>query len=102
MWVLHEVGAEAEGRGACWEARMTAGLLELAALRKSPIPADSENMIGALTHPRCQFSVSKKSSEQEHNYYHLDTTWASSREGQTQTIVSISGPGDAVTEGDGI
>ena len=46
MWVLHEVGAEAEGRAACWEARMTAGLLELAALRKSPIPANSENMIG--------------------------------------------------------
>ena len=45
MWVLHEVGAEAEGRAACWEARMTAGLLELAALRKSPIPANSENMI---------------------------------------------------------
>ena len=46
MWVLHEVGAAAEVRVVCWEARMTAGLLGLAALRKSPIPAKSETMIG--------------------------------------------------------
>ena len=46
MWVLHEVGAAAGGRAVYWEARMTGGLLELAALRKSPIPANSENMTG--------------------------------------------------------
>ena len=45
MWVLHEVGAEAEVRVVCWEARMTAWLLGLAALRKSPIPEKSDNMI---------------------------------------------------------
>jgi len=35
----YEGGAVAEVRAVCWEARMTAELLELAALRKSPIPA---------------------------------------------------------------
>ena len=44
MWILHEGEAGAAEMAACSEEHMTAGLRELAGLRKSPIPRIGKNI----------------------------------------------------------